>query len=93
MQTRVTTLPPVALLALTAGCAPAGEHQSVGTTEIYLRAGSGDKVTPTKSSTELRHATGFAERNATAKTAVTRMYIGGEPGTRTPDQRIMIPLL
>lgn len=48
MQTRVTTLPPVALLALTAGCAPAGEHKSVGTTEIYLQAGAGDKVTPTK---------------------------------------------
>ena len=27
------------------------------------------------------------------KTAETRMDIGGEPGTRTPDQRIMIPLL
>jgi hypothetical protein len=31
--------------------------------------------------------------DAPAKTAATRMFIGGESGTRTPDQRIMIPLL
>jgi hypothetical protein len=48
-------------------------HKSVKTTEIYPRARAGEKVTPTKQSTELRNAGAFAERNANARIAGTRM--------------------
>src|SRR6266581_3665202 len=46
-----------------------------------------------KQSTELRNAGGFAERNAGAEIAETRMYIGSPTRARTWDLRINSPSL